>query len=186
MRIPVLAAFALAAWPLAAQQVERQLDEVARIASVMVDGDLAKRIMTPRAAEWLLKKHPKDPWFGADNFDVEHEPYIRTKKTLIRLARLAPFPCDVNLWMPVPADPPRIQVLIRNVNEMSQFWQWGEMHQPLEPEMRKALASGERVLVKRRPGWISVLAPVRDSMDDIVGLVEVVTQQRPDAHENVK
>lgn len=186
MRTPALALLAMAAWPLAAQDVERQLDEVARTASVMVDGDLCRRIVTPRGLEYLTKKHPTDQWIGSDNFDVRHEPYIRTKKTLIRLARLAPFPCDVNLWMPVEQDPSRVHVLIRNANEMSQFWIWGAMHQPLEPEMKKVLATGERVTVKRRPGWISVLAPVRDSLDDVIGFVEVVTQLRGDSRENVK
>jgi hypothetical protein len=33
---------------------------------------------------------------------------------------------------------------------------------------------------------ISVLAPVYDSLGDIVGLVEVVSQARPDPRENVK
>jgi len=32
----------------------------------------------------------------------------------------------------------------------------------------------------------SVLAPVYDSLGDIVGLVEVVNQNRPDQHDNVK
>ena len=177
MRAPYLAMLAVAAWPAAAEDIARQLDEVARVASVMVDGDLCRRIMTPRAVEFLNKKDPKDPWVASDNFDVNHEPYIRAKKTLMRLARLVNFPCDVNLWMPVPTDPPRIQVLIRNVNEMSQFWSFGALHQPVEPEMQKVLSKGERVTVTRKPGFVSVLAPVRDSLDDIVGLVEVVARQ---------
>jgi len=31
-----------------------------------------------------------------------------------------------------------------------------------------------------------VLAPVSDSLGDVVAVVEVATQQKPDAHENVK
>jgi hypothetical protein len=162
------------------------LDEVARVASVMVDGDVCRRIQTPRSLEYLLKEDPRDRWLGSDNFDVNHEAFIQTKKTLMRLARLCAQPCDVNLWMPLPTKPPRIQILIRNVREMSQFWSWGVMHQETPPEMRRVLETGERVAVRRRPGMLSVLAPVRDSLGDVVGLVEVVAQAAPDPRENVK
>jgi hypothetical protein len=162
------------------------LDDVARVASVMVDGDVCRRIQTSRSAMWLTREHPRDRWFAADNFDVNHGPYVQTKKTLIRLARLAPGPCDVNLWMPVEGTPPRIQILIRNVNEMSQFWTWGALHQEMFPEMRKVLETGERVTVRKRAGMTSVLAPVYDSLGDIVGLVEVVGREAADPRENVK
>lgn len=175
----------LAALPLSAQTAG-ELDEVARIATVMVDGDLCRRIVTPRAMQFFLKQHPRDPWAAADNYDVDHQAFTQTKKTLIRLSRLAAFPCDVNLWMPVPATPPRIHIVISNANEMSKFWTWGALHQEMFPPMRKVLDTGERVTVTDKPGWISVLAPVYDSLGDIAGLVEAVTQTRRDPHANVK
>lgn len=167
--------------PLAAE-----LDAVARTASVMVDGDTVSRIPTARSAGALLKKDPRDPWAAADNYDVNHEPFVATKKTLIRLSRLCSSPCNVNLWMPVPSKPPRIQIVIRNAGEMSQFWVWGALHQEMFPEMKQVLDTGNRLTVRRRPGMISVLAPVRDSLGDIVALVEVVSQLRPDPQENVQ
>ena len=170
--------------PLFAQDMPRQLDDVARVATEMVDGDVCKRIVTPRALEYLFKKDPRDPYVDGDNYDVDQHAFIETKKTLMRLARLVPFPCDVNLWMPLPNN--RIHVVIRQVNEMSQFWTWGALHQPMFPEMKKVLDTGERLTVTDKPGWVSVLAPVRDSLGDIVGLVEVVSRERRDPHENVK
>jgi hypothetical protein len=116
---------------------------------------------------------------------VHHEPYIAMKKTLIRLSRLSRYPCDVNLWVPVEATPRRIQILIRNRHEMSAFWTWGALHQEMFPEMQKVLDSGERVLAERR-GLTAVLAPVRDSMGDVVALVEVVGRLKEDPGENVK
>jgi len=169
-------------------QAPRQnaLDEVARVASVMVDGDIARRIQTPRSLAAMLERNPKDSSAAGDNYDVDHQAFLSTKKTLMRLMRLCASPCDVNLWMPVPTDPPRIQILVRNVNEMSQFWPWGALHQEMPPEMKRVLDDGVRLTVRRRPGMISVLAPVFDSLGDIVALVEVVSQQRPDPQENVK
>ncbi len=152
----------------------RDLNEVARVASVMVDGDVCRRIMTDRAIGYLLRTDPRDPWAASDNFDVRHEAYIATKKTLIRLSRLVPYACDVNLWMPVPGEPGKIQVLIRNVNEWSQFWTWGVLTQETPTAMKQVLETGRRETVMQKPGMVSVLAPIFDSLGDTVGLVEVV------------
>jgi hypothetical protein len=179
----------LAAAAIAAAQPSpraRQLDEVARVATVMMDGDLCRRIQTPRSASLLLKKDARDPWQAGDNYDVDHEAFIQAKKTLMRLARLCPEACDVNLWMPVAADPPRVHIVIRNVYEMSQFWTWGALTQEMPEEMKRVLATGERLTVARRPGMISVLAPVYDSLGDVAGFVEVVAQEKRDPRENVK
>jgi hypothetical protein len=162
------------------------LDSVGRAATAMVDGDVCRHIQTPRSTQFLLQTDPRDPWRASDNFDVNDEAFIMVKKTLIRLARLCPAACDLNLWMPVPSTPPRVQIMIRNVHEMSQFWKWGDLHQETPPEMKRVLDTGERVKVRRRAGMISVLAPVYDSLGSVVGLVEVVSQTSPDPRENVK
>lgn len=164
----------------------RQLDEVARIGSVMVDGDVCERIVTSRAMDHLLRTDPRDQWAAADNFDVNHDPYVSTKKTLIRLARLGPPHTDVNLWMPIPGEGSRVQILIRNANEVSQFWRWGDLHQPATPEMKRVMTRGERITVRQRQGFVSVLAPVKNSLGDIVGFIEAVAQTNPDPHGNVK
>jgi hypothetical protein len=148
----------------------------------MLDGDVCRRIMTERAVSYLLKTDPRDPWAASDNFDVHHKPYIETKKTLIRLSKLVSHPCDVNLWMPVPGEPVpadsgKIQILIRNVNEWSQFWTWGVLTQETPEVMKQVLQTGRRETVMQKPGMISVLAPVFDSLGDVVGLVEVVAFQ---------
>ncbi len=168
------------------EDVIRDLDEVARVATVMVDGDVCGRIMTERALALMFAADAKDPWVASDNFDVNDAPYIQTKKTLMRLSRLLPYPCDVNLWMPFSNRPDRIQILIRNVNEWSQFWTWGTLVQDIPPEMRRVLETGERATVMRKPGLISVLSPVRNSLADTVALVEVVSVEPgfrpPDVH----
>ena len=164
----------------------RSLEDVARIAAVMIDGDLCTHIQTKRSVEYMLKKDPRDPWRAGDNYDVNADPFIQTKKTLIRLANLCPVACDVNLWMRVPSRPNRVQVVIRNRHELSQFWKWGDMDQEMPPEMARVLNSAERVTVRQKPGMTSVLAPVYESLGDVVALAEVVSQSDPDPRENVK
>ncbi len=182
----LLAMLAMAQPERGSDPLAKDLDDVARVATVMVDGDACRRIQTPRSAQLLLKEDPRDRWAASDNYDVDHEAFIRTKKTLMRLSRLTRYPCDVNLWMPIAGNPARVQIMIRQVNEMSQFWTWGVLHQETPAEMKQVLDTGRRVVVNKRPGMVSVLAPVYDSLGDIVGLVEVVGRLAADAQENVK
>lgn len=183
-----VAMFLLAAVTLSAQQDGREaaLDRVARAATAMVDGELCRRIETPRSLSFATKVDARDPWAASDNYDVDAGNFIRTKKTLMRLARLCDEPCDVNLWMPLETDANKVKVVIRNVHEMSQFWNWGALNQEMPPEMRVALTEGKRVTVRRRPGMISVLAPVFDSLGNAVAVAEVVSQAKLDLRENVK
>ncbi len=167
------------------ETMTRELQEVARVATVMMDGDLCQRIMTERALKKLFVKDPEDQWAGADNFDVNAEAFVQAKKTLMRLARLQPYPIDCNLWMLFKEDPKRIQILIRNQYEMGQFWRWGVLYQDIPPDMAEVIASGKPKTIGNND-LVSVLTPVYNSLGDIVGLVEVVARARPDWHENVK
>jgi hypothetical protein len=186
MKVLLLTVVSLVPLVAAETDMARALDEVARAATVMVDGDVCQRIVTPRALDYMFKKDPSDPWVDGDNYEVNDQAFIAVKKTLIRLSHLAPFPCDVNLWMPIAGHPDKIRVVIRNVNEMSQFWPWAKLYQDMIPQMKEVLETGRRMTVTEKPGWVSVLAPVHDSLDATVALVEVVSQTRLDAHENVK
>lgn len=187
------------------ESLSRDLEEVARIATIMVDGDVCQRIMTERALRKMFVVDPKDRWAASDNFDVDHQSYIQSKKTLIRLARLLPYPVDCNLWMllepnrdrKMPVEPSRdrkggdsnatkLQILIRNRYEMSQFWTWGVLVQDATPEMLDVLAHARQRTVSKDGNLVSVLAPVYNSLGEIVGLVEVVGRVYLNPQENVK
>ena len=167
-------------------QMERDLDGIGKVATAMVDGDLCGRIITPRALDRMSRRDPRDEYAGADNYDVDDPSFIAVKKSLMRLATLADYPVDVNLWMPLDKERRRISIVIRNRYEMSQFWEWGKLEQAMFPPMRSVLETGHRLTVKQKAGYVSVLAPVRDSLGEVVALVEVVSQLQPDARENVK
>jgi hypothetical protein len=139
------------------EEMTRQLDDLARVAAVMVDGDVCQRILTK------------------DADDPNQQAFTQTKKTLMRLSNLVSFPCDANLWLSSPGKPDKIQIVIRNTNEFSQFWQSALREQDLLPPMKSVLQTGQRVTVADKPPWVSVLAPIHNSLGDIVGFVEVVS-----------
>lgn len=186
MKYVLLLLLALPACATDLSRLERDLDEIGRVATAMVDGDVCEHIVSDRALRYMSHPDPRDEYADGDNYDVNDDAFIRTKKTLMRLANLADYPVDVNLWVPLKEDPPRIQVVIRNKYEMSQFWDWGKLNQPMFPAMKTVLETGKRLSVKEKPGFVSVLAPVRNSLGQIVALVEVVGRTKPDARENVK
>jgi hypothetical protein len=172
--------------PAAISTMRQELENLARVGSIMVEGDVCQKIVTPLAKEYMFKVDPHNEWQAGDNYDVDDVSFNITKKTLIRLSHLTPFPSDVNLWMPIDGHPGKIQLVIRNKNEMSQFWHWGDLYQDMVPQMATVLKTGQRVTVMDRPGWVSVLAPVYNSLGDIVGVIEAVSREKIDPHENVK
>ena len=159
--------------------------ELARLATILVDGDLCQRIVKPQAIQEMFQENPRDKWGASDNYNVNQDAYIQVKKTLIRLSRTVNFPVDLNLWMPLPKEG-KIHIVIRQANEMSQFWPWGALFQDMHPAMKKTLETGERLTVNEKPPLVSVLTPVRNSLGDIVGIIEVAASAKPDPHENVK
>src|SRR5262245_58980342 len=147
MKTLALTLLAAAAMLHAQDAFSRELDDAARVASVMIDGDTCRRIVTPRAMDFMLRTDPADRFLGSDNYEVDYAAFDSVKKTLIRIARLVSFPADANLWMPLPGHPDKVRVVIRNANEMSQFWPWGALYQDMVPEMKTVLDSGKRITV---------------------------------------
>jgi hypothetical protein len=154
---------------------EVELERLARVATAVVDGDECEKIMTPRALQKMFRADPRDRWAGHDNFDVNDAPFLAVKKLLRRVATLASFPVDCNLWMSFRERPDLVQVLIRQVNEISAFWRFGDLYQPMPPEMKEVLASGKPKTVRQR-GVVSVLTPGYNSGGDVVALVEVAAR----------
>ena len=191
--VSLIGIFMLAIWGInklspeeAPSKMQKELDIVAHVGSAMVDGDMCEKIVTQRARELMFASDPRDRFLAGDNYDVDDVAFNTVKKTLIRLSHLSSFPADVNLWMPIEGHTGKIQLVIRNKNEMSQFWNWGELYGDMDPQMETVLKTGQRVTVTKKPGWISVLAPVYNSLGDVVGLIETVSQVKMDTHENVK
>jgi len=158
-----------------------RMQQLAAIGSGVIDGDDCLNIVTDRAARLMFARHARDPWAGADNYEVDHATFIRQKKLLIRLSRLVDFPVDCNLWLTCRKDPAKVQMVIRQVNNWSLFYHLGQMHIDPTPEMKKLLAAGEPVVVDRksarigveRKHFVAVLSPVRTSMGDVIGFIEV-------------
>lgn len=160
-----------------ARKMLKALKEAARVASVMVDGDEARRIIAERALHYIANPDPAHRFLSGDYYDVDHAAFLRMKKMLLRLERLLPFQCGTSLWVLIEALPGHATVAVQN-GSLHRYWKWAEEKRPLEPEMSECVRTGGIVVAPAgHPSrTLTVLAPVRDSLDDVVGFVEFTSR----------
>jgi hypothetical protein len=140
------------------KQTEARLRRVAHAASVLLDGEEFKAV-------------PIDPALNTgDDYRVDHEKFIRVKRTLLKLKRLEEGDVGLTTWRPfgegqaeqvVPVDLHPLPVRPGN--------------HPISPAMAAAFGGGTALQELTCEGHpvLSICAPIRDSMEDVVGVVEV-------------
>jgi hypothetical protein len=163
------------------QSIVEALSEVARVASVMVDGDEARRILTERAMYHIAHPDPDYRFLSADYYDVEHETFLRMKKTLLRLERLSEVRCDSALWIPVAGREGQVTLAVQN-GSLHRYYRFGQPAMEAPEEMARCVRRKETVVapLDHPSETITVLAPVLDSLGDVAGVVEL-SARHPDA-----
>jgi hypothetical protein len=148
------------------------LREVGRIASVMVDGDEATRIIDEQAMQAIAPPDPDYPFMTGDHYRVNHAAFLRTKKTLLRLQRLTEIPCCTALWVPVSGQKGQITLAVQN-GSVHRYYTFGAQQVATPKEMDLCLTSGEPVVAPpdHASHTVTVLAPVFDSLGQAVGIV---------------
>jgi hypothetical protein len=166
-----------AAAPADADPMFRDLHEIARVITCMVDGELVKQIVTDRVQEKVFKLDPRDRWSAGDNWDYNHEPFIRTKQTLQRALCLSQGAVGCNLYTPAVANANQWYHVLRTRWSPRQVMSEGGFAQVPDSELVQVFNTGERITLNKRPKQHSVLTPVYDSLGVIVGVVEVITNE---------
>lgn len=160
---------------------KRIMDELTRLAEIaagVVDGEDAKAIITPLAMKYIANPDPEHVFLSGDYYDVDHERFLRVKKLLLRIERLAAIPMSCSLWAPIPGR--REATCAVQNGAYARYYTFGQERLKLPPEMAKALSKRNgRVtpapVLPDGPGaaFRTVLAPVRDSLGDVVAVVEL-------------
>lgn len=151
-----------------------ELEHLARVAEAMVDGELAGRIVTERAAHYIAHPHPDHRHLSGDYYDVDHAAFLAMKKVLLRLERIVPFPCNATLWLRVRGAEPFITPVIQN-GRLHRYYRFGEERRQPDGELAECLETGAVVRAPEDGSaeFLTVLAPVRDSLGAVVGCVEL-------------
>ncbi|GAH60975.1 unnamed protein product, partial [marine sediment metagenome] len=90
-----------------------ELTRLGEIAAGILDGEEVKRIITERAMHYIANPTPEHKYLGGDYFDVDHELFGRTKRLLIRIARLSDAQVSTSAWVPVPGQA-QVTVAVHN------------------------------------------------------------------------
>ncbi len=152
-------------------KMKKDLKELGRIASLMIDGELAGRIITARALEQCANPDKQYPYMAGDYFDVDHRGFLLMKKTLLRLETLVDFPCCSSLWLLLPGKDVAVTCVLQN-GKLHRFYNFGSNKQEMPKAMGRCFASGQVVAVPGDNPLTTVVAPVRDSLGDVVAAVE--------------
>jgi hypothetical protein len=146
------------------KQTEERLRRIARAGSVLIDGEAFKGI-------------PIVPELNTgDDYRVDHDKFLNVKRTLLKLKRLEDGDIGVVAWrafkgqgeMVVPVDLHCCAVRPGN--------------HPITPAMAEAFAGQTAVQEWELRGFpvLAVCAPIVDSMEDVVGVVEVYSSLAPE------
>jgi len=165
-----------------AEAVFAELERVAAIAAGVVDGDDARAIVTNLAMRHIVDPHPEFRFMSSDYYDVDHAAFLRMKKLLMRIERLATAATCSALWLPVPQSDD-VTVVVQN-GPTHRYYVFGQIKQPTPPEMKEVFETGE---IRRAPAGdgdkcATVLAPIRDSLGQVAAVLELSTPlNRPPA-----
>ena len=150
-----------------------ELTRLGEIAAGILDGEEVKRIITERAMHYIANPKPEHKYLGGDYFDVDHELFGRTKRLLIRIARLSDAQVSTSAWVPVPGQD-KVTVAVHN-GVRHRYYDFGQEAADTPREMQEVFGTGEVVAVgpEGDRAVATVLAPVRDSLGEVVAVIEL-------------
>ena len=156
-----------------------ELTRLAEIAAGILDGEEAKQIITEAAMHYIANPDPEHRFLSGDYYDVDPELFLRNKKLLLRLERLARgVEVDSSIWVPVPGRETVTTAVHNGVNH--RYYTFGQETLSTPPEMREVFATGEiRQLPADSHGdrrQVTALAPIRDSLGQVVAVAEFTSR----------
>jgi len=168
-----------------AEPIAAELHRLAEIAAGILDGEDVKRIIHERSMRYVANPDPDHRFLAGDHYDVDAELFLRTKKLLLRIVRLGTLDVGSSVWVPV-GQTGQVTVAVHN-GVHRRYYTFGQLALPAPPEMQAVLDDGRIRIVlpdEQAPSLVTALAPVTDSLGDVVGVVELsapISQTDPPA-----
>jgi hypothetical protein len=145
------------------KETEAALRRLAHAAGVFIEGDVFKAIVI-------------DPdTYTGDDYQVDDDAFVAVKKTLFRLKRISECDASLILWRKCRDGAAIVMPMDAHLKDVKRG-----LH-PMTPAMADAF-EGATVVEEQLFGNVPVLSvfePVRDSMDDVVGVAEVYGSLAP-------
>jgi hypothetical protein len=153
--------------------ISAELSRVAGIATVMLDGDEASRILTDDAVFHLVHENTQYRFLSMDHYNVDIPTFVRMKKLLLRLERLSGLGVNCSLWVPL-LDGDRVTLVVQNGN-VNRYYRFGQKFLETPDAMRRCFETGEPVSIapEEDTAVATVLTPVFDSLYEVAAVLEL-------------
>ncbi len=151
-----------------------RLLRVAYAGSIFLDGEAFREtFFDPKQGAVCAEEPDRDD----PQYHVDHEKFIALKRTLFKLKRLESDPVALMTWRPYLDD----QVVVAVAMDLHPVMVRPGTQQ-INEAMRQALGgeTAEQEYEFRGRPVLSVLAPIRDSFEDVVGVLEVYASLVPE------
>ncbi|QHT61358.1 hypothetical protein GXP70_16270 [Paenibacillus lycopersici] len=145
-----------------------ELMEVARIGALFLPGDSLEEVMPPERRAYPLRVQSGNEFALGDEIDYDEHHFNALKRVLLLTERIEPSrKPSTALWIRRPESPARVEVMVAGRSLPHEGYQI----QPAWPELIRAFEG----LPTRwdRPFGTTVYYPIRNSDEDIVGVLEV-------------
>ncbi|MDG0792525.1 hypothetical protein OMP38_17830 [Cohnella ginsengisoli] len=151
------------------------LMEIARLGALFLPGDFLEDVMPPERREYPLKVAGTDSQFAlGDEVDFVEDHFNALKRVLLLTERIDPLRRPyAALWIRRPENPALGEVMVAGGSLPSE----GADIMPLWPEILRAFSG--RPTRRDRGGGQTVYFPVRNSDEDIVGVLELTENVPP-------
>jgi hypothetical protein len=143
--------------------IAARLLELARVSLAVLDAEAVRECILPAARIEI----------SGDDFAYDIDLANTVKRGLLRIERLSDLAPQAAVWRLRPDLPGQADLVLAGSEYPRQFSGWAKFPIPVPPEMQRAFEGVPDVAAPEGGAYCSVFAPLRDSLDDIVGVLEL-------------
>ncbi len=144
--------------------LEARLRELARVSLAVIDADAVRECVLPESRVQISQ----------DDFTYDIPQATAVKRALLRVERLSDLEPQVAIWRRRPDLEGKADLVLAGSDYTSQFSGWDMLTIPVPEAMARAFA-GEPAAAHGEH-YLSLFAPLRDSLDDVVAVLELCVQ----------
>lgn len=145
------------------EAVAARLLELARVAMAIVDGDAVRDCLRPASRIEI----------SGDDYEYDADQCNALRRGLLRVERMSDLDVQTGVWRLRPDKPGMADLLLAGMGYPRQFSGWDRYLIPIPAAMQQAFDGQPGTGFSDDGRYCSVLAPVRDSLDDTVGVLEL-------------
>jgi len=145
------------------QVIAARLLELARVAMAVVDGDAARDCLRPASRVEV----------SPDDYEYDVDACNTLRRGLLRIERLSDLDVQTGVWRLRPDKLGMADLMLAGMGYPRQFSGWDTYLIPIPTPMHQAFEGRPGVGIGSDGRYCSVFVPLRDSLDDIVAVLEL-------------